>query len=384
MGKREVFTMRHTRWRLFAVPALAALVCAGCGSTKSDPQAEAPPPAQVEREQDGGVVQVDHPEQFPLAVAAARTSTSQLSVTGVVAADVSRNVPVVSLASGRVVAIHARLGDTVQKGQPLLSIRSSDVAGAFSDYRKAVADETLAQTQLARSQDLFAHGAISQNDLQVAEDTEAKAKVDVETSLEHLHLLGNDPDKPNGTVEIAAPISGVITDQEVTDSASVQAFGPNPFTISDLTSVWVVCDVYENDLPAIRQGDSAEIRINAYPGEVLRGRISNIGAILDPNLRSAKVRIEVHNQGILRLGMFVTATFHGQKVETRTVVPAAAILHLRDRDWVYAPAGAGKFQRLEVVSGNTLPGNLQEIVSGLQPGAQVIANALVLENTVEQ
>jgi cobalt-zinc-cadmium efflux system membrane fusion protein len=384
MGEREVFTMRYIRWRLFAVPAVAALVCAGCGGAKPNPQAEAPPPAQVEREQDGGVVQVDHPEQFPLAVAAAHTSTSQLSVTGVVAADVSRNVPVVSLASGRVVAIHARLGDTVQKGQPLLSIRSSDVAGAFSDYRKAVADETLAQAQLTRSQDLFAHGAISQNDLQVAEDTEAKAKVDVETSLEHLHLLGNDPDKPNGTVEIAAPISGVITDQEVTDAASVQAFGPNPFTISDLTSVWVVCDVYENDLPAIRQGDGAEIRINAYPGEVLKGRISNIGAILDPNLRSAKVRIEVHNPGILRLGMFVTATFHGQKVETRTVVPAAAILHLRDRDWVYAPAGAGKFQRVEVVSGNTLPGNMQEIVSGLQPGAQVIANALVLENTVEQ
>jgi len=384
MGKREVFTMRYTRWRLIAVPALTTLVCAGCGGAKPDPQAEAPPPAQVEREQDGGVVQVDHPEQFPLAVAAAHTSTSQLSVTGVVAADISRNVPVVSLASGRVVAIHARLGDTVQKGQPLLSIRSSDVAGAFSDYRKAVADETLAQTQLTRSQDLFAHGAISQNDLQVAEDTEAKAKVDVETALEHLHLLGNDPDKPNGTVEIAAPISGVITDQEVTDAASVQAFGPNPFTISDLTSVWVVCDVYENDLPAIRQGDGAEIRINAYPGEVLKGRIGNIGAILDPNLRSAKVRIEVHNPGILRLGMFVTATFHGQKTETRTVVPAAAILHLRDRDWVYAPAGPGKFQRVEVVSGNTLPGNMQEIVSGLQPGAQVIANALVLENTVEQ
>lgn len=376
--------MRYTRWRLIAVPALAALVCAGCGGTKPDPQAEAPPPAQVEREQDGGTVQVDHPEQFPLAVAAARTSTSQLSATGVVAADVSRNVPVVSLASGRVVAIHARLGDTVQKGQPLLSIRSTDVAGAFSDYRKAVADETLAQAQLARSRDLLAHDAISQNDLQIAEDTEAKAKVDVETALEHLRLLGNDPDKPNGAVEIAAPISGVITDQEVTDSASVQAFGPNPFTISDLTNVWVLCDVYENDLPAIRQGDGADIRINAYPGEVLKGRIGNIGAILDPNLRSAKVRIEVHNPGMLRLGMFVTATFHGQKVETRTVVPAAAILHLRDRDWVYAPAGAGKFQRVEVVSGNTLPGNLQEIVSGLRPGAQVIANALVLENTVEQ
>jgi cobalt-zinc-cadmium efflux system membrane fusion protein len=371
---------RFSVWILLAAAASAT----ACGHSRADPQAEAPPAPQVEREQDGGTIQVDHPEQFPLAVAAARTSSSQLVVTGVVAADISRNVPVVSLASGRVVAIHARLGDTVQKGQLLLTIRSSDVAGAFSDYRKAVADEALARTQFVRAQDLLAHGAISQNDLQVAQDAEEKAKVDVETTVEHLRLLGNDPDKPNGTVDVVAPTSGVITDQEVTEAASVQAFGTNPFTISDLTNVWVVCDVYENDLPNVRQGDSAEIRVNAYPGQVLRGRISNIGAILDPNLRSAKVRIEVRNPGILRLGMFATATFHGQKTETHTVVPANAVLHLHDRDWVYVPAGSGKFQRVEVVGGNTLPGNMQEIVSGLRPGAQVIANALVLQSAVEQ
>ena len=131
----------------------------------------------------------------------------------------------------------------------MLSIRSDDVAGGFSDYRKAVADETLARTQLERAKELYDHGAISMNDLQVAQDTEDKAKVDVETTAEHLRLLGNDPEKPNGVVEIVAPISGVITDQQVTNAAGVQAFGSNPFTISDLSYVWVVCDVYENDLP---------------------------------------------------------------------------------------------------------------------------------------
>jgi cobalt-zinc-cadmium efflux system membrane fusion protein len=327
---------------------------------------------------------VDHPEQFALATAAARASRSRLVVTGVVAADIARNVPVVSLASGRVIAIHARLGDTVQKGQLLLTIRSSDVAGAFSDYRKAVADETLTNNQFARAQDLFAHQAISQNDLQIAQGAEQKAKIDVETMAEHLRLLGNDPDKPNASVDIVAPTSGVITDQQVADAGSVQAFGTNPFTISDLTNVWVLCDVYENDLPNVRLGDSADIRLNAYPGQILKGRIGNIGAILDPNLRTAKVRLEVHNPGMLRLGMFASATFHGQKEETHTVVPASAVLHLHDRDWVYVPAGGGKFQRVEVVSGDTLPGNLQEIVSGIQPGAQVIANALVLQNSVEQ
>jgi cobalt-zinc-cadmium efflux system membrane fusion protein len=305
-------------------------------------------------------------------------------VTGVVAPDVLRNVPVVTLASGRVVDIHARLGDTVQKGQLLLSVRSADVSSGYSDYRKAVADETLARTQLERARDLYAHGASSMNDLQIAQDTEDKAKVDVETTAEHLRLLGNDPDKPNSVVDIYAPVSGVITDQQVTNAAGVQALGSNPFTISDLSQVWVVCDVHENNLSNVRLGDTAEIRLNAYPDRAFQGRISNIGAILDPNIRTAKVRIEVRNPGIMRLGMFVTATFHGQKQEVHTAIPATAILHLHDRDWVFVVTGERKFQRVEISSGIMLPGNMQEVISGIKPGAQVIQNALIFENTVEQ
>jgi cobalt-zinc-cadmium efflux system membrane fusion protein len=368
----------------FWILSAALLAGAGCGNGKGDSASEAPPPAQVEREQDGSVIQVDHPEQFPLATAAARNSRAELVVTGVVAPDVSRNVPVVTLASGRVVDIHARLGDTVQKGQLLLSVRSADVSSGYSDYRKAVADETLARTQLERAKDLYAHGAISMNDLQVAQDTEDKAKVDVATTAEHLRLLGNDPDMPNSIVDIYAPVSGVITDQEVTNAASLQAFGPNPFTISDLSQVWVVCDVHENNLANVRLGDAADIRLNAYPDRVFQGRISNIGAILDPNIRTAKVRIEVRNPGIMRLGMFVTATFHGQRQEVHTAIPAAAILHLHDRDWVFVFTGDKKFQRVEITSGVTLPGNMQEVISGLKPGVQVVQNALIFQNMVEQ
>jgi cobalt-zinc-cadmium efflux system membrane fusion protein len=362
----------------------AALAGTGCGQGNTDPKAEAPPPAQVERQQDGGVVQVDHPEQIPLVTADARNSRPELVVTGTVTPDISRNVPVASLASGRVVEIRARLGDTVQKGQLLLSVRSSDVSGAYSDYHKAVADEELARTQFDRAKDLNAHGAISLNDLQVARDAEQKATVDVETAAEHLRLLGNDPDKPNSIVEIHAPISGVITDQQVTDSASLQAYGPNPFTISDLSSVWVVCDVHENQLASVRLGDAAEIRLNAYPDQIFKGTITNIGAILDPNLRTAKVRMEVRNPGIMRLGMFVTATFRGQKQVTHTVVPSTAILHLHDTDWVFAITPDKKFQRMEIVTGITLPGDMQEVVSGIMPGAQVVRNALTFQNTVDQ
>jgi len=369
---------------VFSLASLLALV--GC-TAHADPAAEAPPPANIVPGADPSLFTVDHPEQFPLAAAVERPTSSELVVTGTVMPDVARNVPVVSLASGRVVAINARLGDTVKKGQVLLTIRSDDVAGGFDAYRKAVADELLARKQLNRAVDLYAHGAIAQQDLEIAQDAADDAKVTLATATEHLRLLGNDPDKPMGIVDIVAPTNGVITDQEVTNAATVQAYSsPSPFTISDLSTVWIVCDVYENDLPAVRLGDTAEITLNAYPGHVLNGKVSNIGAVLDPSIRTAKVRLEIENPGMMRLGMFARATFRGQTVEMHTIVPASAVLRMHDRDFVFVPAPDKKFRRVEVVSGDVLTENtgLQEIKSGLKPGQQVVTNALVLDHVLAQ
>lgn len=371
---------------LLASSLLALLTLAGC-TAHADPAAEAPPPANIVPGADPELFTVDRPEQFPLATAAERSTNSELVVTGTVTPDVARNVPVVSLASGRVVAIHARLGDTVQKGQVLLTIRSDDVAGGFDAYRKAVADELLARKQLNRAVDLYAHGGIAEQDLEVAQDTAEDAKVTLATATEHLRLLGNDPDKPMGMVDIVAPTTGVITDQEVTNAATVQAYSsPSPFTISDISSVWIVCDVYENDLPTVRIGDTAEITLNAYPGRPFKGKVSNIGAVLDPSIRTAKVRIEVQNPGTMRLGMFAKATFRGQTPEMHTIVPASAVLRMHDRDFVFVPAPDKKFRRVEVVSGDVLTENtnLQEIKSGLKPGQQVVTNALVLDHVLAQ
>jgi cobalt-zinc-cadmium efflux system membrane fusion protein len=377
------------RRRMLCKTAALALLCglffAGCKEEKADPKAEAPAPVKVEHEQDANVVQVDHPEQFPLFTAIEHVSTSQLVVTGVVSPDISRTVPVISLAVGRVVEIKARLGDTVKKGQVLLRVQSADMSGAFSDYRKALADEQLARTQMERSKLLFDKGAISLNDLQIAQDTEDKAKTDVENTTAKIHVLGGDPGHADTIVDIHAAISGVITDQQVTNAAGVQGLAsPNPFTISDLSNVWILCDVYENDLINVHIGDSAEIRLNAYPDRTFTGRISNIGPILDPSLRTAKVRIEVKNPGVIKVGMFVSATLHGVKKETHTAVKASAILHIHDRDWVYVPVGDKRFRRAEVVAGNPLPDGMQEILSGLKPGHQVVTNALVMQNTVEE
>ena len=217
---------------------------------KADPAAEAPPrrrrwcpPGELERRERRS------PGAIPGRDRRTYDAALELNVTGIVNADVSRNIPVISIASGRVLEIHAKLGDTVTKGQFLLRVQSADISGAFSDYRQAMADEVLARAQLERAKILLEKGAIAQKDYEVAVDTEDKAKVPSRPPSAHLRVLGATRIIPAAIVDVLAPVSGVITDQEVTKAAGVQGLAsPNPFTISDLSHVWVLCDVYENDL----------------------------------------------------------------------------------------------------------------------------------------
>jgi membrane fusion protein, heavy metal efflux system len=370
-------------WPLVVVGVIVVMFMSGCGS-KNNVAAEAPPPATVINAVDLSHFAVDHPERYPLAAAGQYEAPSKLVVTGAVYPDVSRTVPVVTLASGRVVDIRARLGDTVQKGQVLLRIRSDDVSTGYDAYRKAVSDELLARKQLDRTRLLYEHGAMAQQDLEAAQDNEDDAKTTLDTATEHLKLIGNDPDHPAGIVDITSPIAGQITDQEVVNGSTIQSYSANPFTISDLSSVWIVCDVYENDMETVHLGDPAEIRLNAFPGQVFKGTVSNIGALLDPTIRTAKVRVEVRNPGgIMRVGMFANATFYGVKKQTYVSVPATAIIHLHDLDWVYMPAPNQMFQKVQVTSGDQLPNGMQQVLSGLKPGQQVVTNALSLQTAID-
>lgn len=372
---------------LLSLAALSLCVLAGCREKgDASPAAEAPPPAKVIEQQDANLLQVDHPERFSLATATEFHETPALNVNGSIAADVSRTVPVVSLVSGRVIELCAHLGDQVHKGQLLLRIQSNDVASAFNDYQNAVADEQLTKAQLDRSKTLYDRGAIARKDLEVAQDAETKAKVALTTAAEHLRTIGASLDHPSSIVSIYAPASGVIIEQNVTESSGVKTLdnSPNLFTIADLSRVWVLCDVYENDLSAVRLGDVADVRLNAYPDKVFHARVSNIGQVLDPNTRTAKVRLDLVNPGIMKAGMFVTATFYGRRGEAVALVPATAILHLHDRDWVYVPDAGGKFRRTPVLSGNAQPGGMQIVSSGLKPGQQVVRDALQLTTEAQQ
>jgi cobalt-zinc-cadmium efflux system membrane fusion protein len=384
MKKLVIKTQYRDYLRLVSCLALAAILAA-CNEGKADPKAEAPPAASVQADMDSNNFKVDHPELFPLATATEYKAAPALNVNGVVQPDIARAVPVISLASGRVVEVKARLGDLVKKGQLLMKVQSNDVAGAYQNYRKAVNDELLSRLNLERQKILYDKGAVAKSALEQAEDVEKDAQATLDAANEQMRLLGIDKEHPSAIVDIFAPISGIITDQQITNASGVQGLGAsNPFTISDLSYVWIICDVYENDLDAVHVGEFADIRLNGYPNQVFKGRIDNILPVLDPTIRTAKVRLEVPNPGMMRVGMFVNATFYGKKAVEYASVPATAILHLHDRDWVYAPLGQGHFKRLEVVSGSVLPNNMQAINSGLRPGDQVVSNALALQNTVEQ
>ena len=368
--------------------ALTLGILTGCGEKKQDPAAQAPPPVQVESEGGVSLITVDHPERFPLVAATQYESTSTLNVTGTVNPDVSRTIPVISIASGRVVSIRTQLGAFVTKGQLLMEVQSTDISNAFDQYLKAVNDERLARVQYERAKILYDKGAIAKSQLEIAENAEQDAQTDLKAAEQLLVVLGVDKDHPSLTAKVYSPATGVVIAQNVTNASATGvnlAGSATAFTIADLSQVWVICDVYENDLPMVHVGDKAEIRLNAYPDRVITGTISEIDAILDPSIRTAKVRIQVSNPDhIMRVGMFATATFHGRRPQQHMAVPASAVLHLHDRDWVYLPADGGKFKRVGVVAGAMLPDKKQEIISGLAPGQQVVTNALELQNSVEQ
>lgn len=356
----------------------AVLFLSLLGASCSDSSKAAPTKTEVTLEP--GVFHVDHAQLFKLATAETRELPTVLKSNGAVTPDVNRTIHVTSQGSGRVVDLRVRLGDNVKKGQRLLSIYSADLAGAFSDYQKAAADERLSKKAVDRAQLLLSHGAAAQKDFEQAADAEEKAKVDVQNAKQHIRILGGDPTHPSSMIELRAPVAGTIVEQNVSGFEGVKSLdnSPNLFTIADLSQVWVACDVFENDLGQVHLGDSAEVRLNAFPDRAFHGKISDISRVLDPNSRSAKVRIVLANlDGALRPGMYAVANFRSRKLQQRVVIPSTSVMRLQDRDWVFRKDGTQTFRQIEVHTVGETADGMHEIQDGaINPGQEIVTNAL--------
>jgi cobalt-zinc-cadmium efflux system membrane fusion protein len=336
-------------------------------------------PTKADVNLDPNLFQADHPELFKVVKVETRDLPTVLEANATVSPDLTRTIHVTSQGSGRVTDLRVRLGDYVKKGQVLLTIFSSDLGGAFADYQKAIADEKLARKSLDRADLLYSHGALAEKDLQQFQDAEEKAKVDVQTTEAKVRLLGGDPANPSPLIELRAPVSGAIVEQNVAGFEGIKTLdnSPNLFTIADLSEVWVLADVFENDLGAVRLGDSAEIRLNAYPDKSFAGKVGDISRVLDPSSRAAKVRIELHNRdGLLRPGMFAMARFTSRTAESRLVVPATATMRLQDKDWIFRQEGNNQFRKLQVQTVGTTTDGYQEVTGAVKTGDRVIVNAL--------
>ena len=377
---------RHRAIRVGLLPALlsAMIVVPACSGSKAEPESG----KTIETNTDPNLVTMKDPGQFTLSTPQVRKLSDEIRVNGVITPDVNKEVPVLSLGGGRVAAIKARLGDYVTKGQTLLLIDSTDLSAALSDYQKSQADEELAEKQLARAQLLYNKGAIALADLEMAQDSAAKAKTDLRTASQRIRTMGGDVNNPSPLLPLRAPISGTIIEQNTTGGTGVRSLDnqPNLFTIADLSTVWALCDVYQDMLPRVHVGDTAEVYLPGSPGAEFPGKVINISEVLDPTTRAAKVRIELPNPKTqFRAGMYITAAFRSRTQQDRVVIPATAVVHLHDKDWVFVPTGSnGQFRRTAVQLGaDTKDGNV-EILAGLIPDVKVVTNALQFSNASEE
>ena len=370
-----------SRWLPLAL--LLAALGGGVACSKDTPAATSKPPITL----DPDIYDTDQPQLFKTAKAETRALPTLVTANGTVSPDVNRTIHVTSLGGGRVIDLKVKLGDNVAKGQTLLVISSPDLAAAMSDYQKAKADEVLSHKALDRAQMLFDRGAIAAKDLEAAQDAEDKAKVDVETAEHHIQVLGADPAHPTALINLKAPESGTIVEQNVAGFEGVKSLDntPNLFTIANLAEVWIVCDVFENDLGEVHLGDAAEIRLNAFPDRVFKGNVADISRVLDPNTRSAKVRIVLGNaDGALRPGMYAVATFRSRKLTNRVIVPSTAIMRLHDKDWVFRKEGGNRFRKIVVQADGLAPDGMQEIRDGVKPGDVLVTNALEFSTEVAE
>ena len=375
-GIRPGETRRWQRWCALSVAlCFASAGLAGCGHQSN---AETTTKTHVIEVSSSGMTLSMKPslaEHFKLAETRTIQRATHFSAPGVIAPDVSRTVSVFSLANGFAVKVPVQLGDQVSKGQVLAVVDSPDLAKAISVFQTARAQLQLSEKELNREEGLYRHGAAPRKALEEAQFAEQHAQIEEETARRQITILGGDLKSPSPLVTVRAPISGTIIKQQISRGEAVE--NSYLFRIADLSRVWALCSIYENDLSRVQVGDSAQVDVSAYHNLKLEGRISNISHILDPNTRTAEVRVVLNNpQGQLNPGMFVTARFTSIHESPQVLVPVTALFQLHDQFWVFEPAKQGVFRRVPVTVGSVAVPGWQVVTGGLQPNQNVIADSL--------
>jgi cobalt-zinc-cadmium efflux system membrane fusion protein len=306
-----------------------------------------------------------------------------LRLTGAVAYNSFRTTPVITQVSGPVAKIVVVPGQRVQKDEPMLYVASPDYSQLRTNYLKAKDAYALAQKANARARDLYEHKAIAEQNVEQAESAEVQAGGDLAAAQAALKVMGiTDPDAlvkapPSFEVPVRAPISGEVVEQDVSAGQLIQPGTTQCFMISDTSSVWVLVNVYQKDLPYVRAGDTVAIQTDTYP-EVFHGRISYIAASLDPSTRTLQARIETNNPGEkLKKDMYVSVTVNAGAIPNAIAIPDAAVLRdSENQPFVYAAAGSNQFGRRTVTLGESLNGQTQ-ITGGLKAGDEVIGNGSI-------
>jgi cobalt-zinc-cadmium efflux system membrane fusion protein len=381
MKRRVNFSFTFFKMIAFAVPLGAAL--SGCDSgepeskmtsfTSSESKADTAELFTVPKEQLTHL-QIVPAEKGPLP----RT----LRLSGTVAFNAFATTPVFAAIGGPVHEILVAPGQVVQAGQPLLTVTSPDYSAARSAYIKALDAYALSDKLYVRAKDLFAHGAISEADLQQAESIRTQAHADVDSSADMLRALGlkdpqsviKNPTPSTAEIPVIAPVAGEVVERLVGPGQLLLTGVTQCFTISNTSTIWVLVNVYQSDLPFVHVGDAVEINTEAYP-DLFHGKISYIAPALDPSTRTLQARIVTENPGKkLKRDMYVTAIVKAGSIADAITVPDAAVLRdTENQPFVYVQTKPGQFARRLVTLDQSIGGRVR-ITSGLQEGEQVVGD----------
>lgn len=326
-------------------------------------------------------IPADQMSHIQIVTVAPSTLTRTLRLTGSVAYNGFATTPVITQVSGPVSRIVVSPGETVRAGQPLLYVASPDFSQMRATYMKANDAFKLADREYARAKDLYDHHAIAEKDLLAAESARDQAEADLQASEQALHVLGfKSPDQAVQTrtspeLPVLAPIAGEVVERLVASGQVIQAGATQTFTISNMSTVWVLANVYQQDLPYVRVGDPVTVVTDSYPGTEFHGKVSYIAAALDPATRTLQARIDVKNpQEKLKNNMYVTAQVQAGKVANAISVPNSAVLRNAENEpFVYTLAGENQFAMRSVTLGQTSEQST-EITSGLSQGDRIVAN----------